>query len=69
MFPKNLNNSNILFRSEESFLMNYANTERYRNSAIPFLQRKLNENKKMEQKRLKAMLQVNCVSYVDPITS
>ena len=36
MFPKNLNNSNIIVRSKESFLVNHANTERYRKSAIPF---------------------------------
>ena len=42
--------------------VNHASTERYRNSAIPFLQRKLNENIKMERQKLKALLQVNCVS-------
>ena len=69
MFPKNLNHSNINIRNKEIFHVNHANTERYRNSTIPFLQRKLNESKKIEGKRLKALLQVNCVSYVDPITS
>ena len=69
MFPKNLNLSNISIRNKEKYHVNHANTERYRNSAIPFLQRKLNENNKIERKRLRALLQVNCVSYVDPITS
>ena len=69
MFPKNMNQSNINIRNKEIFHVNHANTERYRNSTIPFLQRKLNESKKIERKRLRALLQVNCVSYVDPITS
>ena len=69
MFPKHLNHSNINIRNFEKYHVNHASTERYRNSAIPFLQRKLNENIKMERQRLKAMLQVNCVSYVDSITS
>ena len=69
MFPKNVNNSNVNVRSREVYHVNHANTERYRNSSIPFLQRKLNEDRKIERKRLKALLQVNCVSYVDPITS
>ena len=32
------------------------------------LQRKLNESVKKERRQLKALLQVNCVSHVDPIT-
>ena len=59
----------VLHDQGEGYHVNHANTERYRNSSIPFLQRKLNENRKIERKRLKALLQVNCVSYVDPITS
>ena len=50
-------------------IVNRASTERYRNSAIPFLQRKLNESIKLERKQRKALLQVNCVSYVGSITS
>ena len=69
MFPKNVNQTNINVRSREFYHVNHANTERYRKSSIPFLQRKLNENIKIERKRLKSLLQVNCVSYVDPITS
>ena len=69
MFPKHLNQSNMSVRNFEKYHVNHARTERYKNGAIPFLQRKLNENIKMERKRLKALLQVNCVSYVDSITS
>ena len=69
MFPKHLNHSNIAVRNFERYHVNHARTERYKNSAIPFLQRKLNDDIKMERERLKALLQVNCVSNVDPITS
>ena len=69
MFPNNLNLSNISLRNKEKYHVNHANTERYKNSTIPYLQRKLNESNKIERKRLRALLQVNCVSYVDPITS
>ena len=66
MFPKN--NSKIRSRGKEKFHVNMANTERYRHSAMPFLQRKLNENFKVEKKQLTALLRVNCVSNVDSIT-
>ncbi len=42
MFPKNT--SKIRSRGKEKFHVNMANTERYKHSAMPFLQRKLNEN-------------------------
>ena len=62
MFPKNNNKSTVKIRNKEPFHVNKANTERYKNSAIPFLQRKLNESINIEKKQLKALLQVNCVS-------
>ena len=68
MFPKNLSDSKIKIRSRERYYVNHAKTERFRNSSIPFLQRKLNESAENERKQLKALLQVNCVSHVDPIT-
>ena len=68
MFPMNSNNSTVKIREKEKYHVNQAKTERYRNSAIPFLQRKLNESVKNERRQLKALLQVNCVSHVDPIT-
>jgi len=64
MFPKNLNLSNFSVWNKERYHVNHANTERYRNSTIPFLQRKLNERNKIERKRLRALLQLNCVSYL-----
>ena len=68
MFPKNLSDTTIKIRNREKYFVNQARTERFRNSSIPFLQRKLNESAKQERKQLKALLQVNCVSHVDPIT-
>ena len=52
----------------DEYFVNQARTERFKNSSIPFLQRKLNESAKQERKQLEALLQVNCVSHVDPIT-
>ena len=62
MFPKNVSKSTVKIRNKELFYVNKANTERYKKSAIPFLQRKLNENSNYEKKQLKSLLQVNCVS-------
>ncbi len=46
MFPRSVNMSTIRMRNKEQYHVNKAKTERYRNSAIPFLQRKLNESAK-----------------------
>ena len=43
MFPKNTNNSKQV-RNREIFKVNFAHTEQYRKSAIPYCQRKLNEH-------------------------
>ena len=67
LFPRNLSNSTKI-RNREEYYVNHSKTERFKNSSIPFLQRKLNESSKNERKQLKALLQVNCVSHVDPIT-
>ena len=71
MFPKN-KQSKFQFRSHEKYVVNRAKTWRYQKSAIPFLQKKLNESVNIErkqQKRLKSsLLRVNCVSNVDSIT-
>ena len=46
MFPLNKNNSNDEHISREMYEVNYASTETYRMSAVPFLQRLLNSEKK-----------------------
>ena len=63
-----MSDATIKVRNSEKYFVNHARTERFRNSSIPFLQMKLNESAKQERKQLKALLQVNCVSHVDPIT-
>ena len=69
MFPLSVNQSTVRVRNREKFHLNKAFTERYEKSAILSLQRKLNMSFNTEKRQLKALLQVNCVSYVDPITS
>ena len=48
MFPINERNNQIQTRHNEKFKMTKANTERYRQSAIPFFQRLLNEEEHMK---------------------
>ena len=43
MFPRNVNNIKQV-RNQEVFKVNFARTEQYRKSAIPYCQRKLNEH-------------------------
>ena len=69
LFPKNMSQTAKNLRNKEVYHVNRACTERYRNSAIPFLQRKLNESISFDRKQRKVLLQVNCVSNVDSITS
>ena len=54
MFPKNLSDATMKVRNREKYVVNQARTERFKNSSIPFLQRKLNESAKQERKQLKA---------------
>ena len=54
MFPLNLKRSNsVSVRHTEKYLVSYARTENYGNSAIPYCQRLLNEDNKQEQERMK----------------
>ena len=48
MFPIKTNDNQIQIRYKEKFIVNKANTERYRNSAIPYFQRLLNEDEKIK---------------------
>ena len=44
-FPQNpVLNNNIQIRDREPFKVNFARTAQYKNSAIPYIQRRLNEN-------------------------
>ena len=48
MFPINEKNSQIQTRHKEMYKVNKANTERYRQSAVPYLQRLLNEEEQVK---------------------
>ena len=51
MFPKNKNKSNMETRNSEEFKVNHANTDRYKYSAIPHMQRLLNNDAKTRTRR------------------
>ena len=53
MFPINEKNSQIQTRHEETYKVNKANTERYRQSAVPYFQRLLNEEEEIKFKEKK----------------
>ena len=53
MFPIKANDNQIQIRYKEKFIVNKANTERYKNSAIPSFQRLLNEDERVKYKEKK----------------
>ena len=57
--PLSLNNHLMKKRNPEKYAVNSAKTERYRRSAVPFLQRLLNEDYDIQKKNIKCLLQVN----------
>ena len=52
LFPLNINDHLMRKRNPEKYSVNIAKTERYRKSAVPFLQRLLNEDYAMQKKTL-----------------
>ena len=69
LFQENKNNFEMKTRNSNKYFVNHANTERYRKSAVPFLQRLLNEDYIKQKKNLKMMLQVNNgIHFNTPIT-
>ena len=58
-FPQNKAKHLMTKRNPEKYVVNSAKTERYRRSAVPFLQRLLNEDYTKQRKDLKVLLQVN----------
>ena len=59
LFPPTSNNHLMRKRNPEKYAVNSAKTERYRRSAVPFLQRLLNEDYDLQKKNIKCLLQVN----------
>ena len=69
LFPLNESSHMMSMRNPERFIVNGSNTERHRRSAVPFLQRLLNEDYSRQKKDLSKLLQVNNgVLYNAPIT-
>ena len=59
-FPKNPEGHIMRTRFSDRYKVNKANTERYRRSAVPYLQRLLNQDHQRQKKILNTlMLQVN----------
>ena len=46
-------------RSPEKYVVNHTNSERYKKSAVPYLQRLLNMDYSKQKKDLKCLLRVN----------
>ena len=69
MFPLNDSNHLMTMRNPEKYVINISRSERHRRSAVPFLQRLLNEDYLKQKNDLKRLLQVNNgVYYNAPIT-
>ena len=72
VFVINTNTSKHIMqkRSPEKYVVNYTNSERYRRSAVPYLQRLLNMDYSKQKKDLKCLLRVNNdIVHNIPITS
>ena len=59
LFPLNTSKHIMAKRSPEKYVVKYINSERYRKSAVPYLQRLLNKDYSKQKKDLKNLLQVN----------
>ena len=70
LFPVNTSKHMMKKRSPEKYVVNFTNSERYRKSAVPYLQRLLNKDYSKQKKDLKSLLQVNNdIVHNIPITS
>ena len=70
LFPVSNPKHGMEKRSPEKYIVNHSNTERYRKSAVPYLQRLLNMDYSKQKKDLRNLLQVNNdVTFNVPITS
>ena len=58
-FPRHSGDRTMQTRYPERYVVNKAHTERYRKSAVPFLQRLLNEDYMKEKKIITSLLRVN----------
>ena len=58
-FPLYTSKHGMKKRSPKKYIVNHTNTERYRKSAVPYLQRLLNKDFSRQKNDLKCLLQVN----------
>ena len=69
LFPLSESDHLMSMRNPEKYVVNISKTERHKRSAVPFLQRLLNEDYLKQKKDLSKLLQVNNgVLYNAPIT-
>ena len=69
LFPLNESIHSMKTRNPEKYFVNIGHTERMKRSAVPFLQRLLNEDYNKQKKDLSALLQVNNgIPFNAPIT-
>ena len=70
LFPLNIPKHIMGKRCPEKYVVNHTNSERYKKSAVPYLQRLLNNDYLKQKKDLRNLLQVNNdIVYNIPITS
>ena len=69
LFPLSEPNHLMSKRNTERFVVNISSTERHKRSAVPFLQRLLNDDYSKQRKDLERLLRVNNgIFYNAPIT-
>ena len=69
LFPLNESNHLMSMRNSERYVISWSNTQRHERSAIPFLQRLLNDDYAKQKKDLSKLLRVkNGVINNAPIT-
>ena len=70
LFPLNTSKHVMNKRNPGKYVVNFTNCERYRKSAVPYLQRLLNIDYSKQKKDLKCLLRVNNdIVHNIPITS
>ena len=59
LFPLNVSNHLMSMRNTEKYVINKSNTQRHQKSAVPFLQKLLNDDYSKQKKDLSKLLRVN----------
>ena len=70
LFPLNIPKHGMVKRNPAKYVVNKTNTERYKKSTVPYLQRLLNKDYFEQKRDLKCLLRVNNDIFCNiPITS